>query len=150
MNKTILEILPGKSAHVTFEQAVEDTDMTLINEYSQDFPYSLWDLVEHIRLAQRDILEFMTSDDYTTPNWPDDYWPEEEGSEKKWYQSIQYFQQDRRSLIDMVYTVDLNEEIPGQPGYTYLREVLLVAQHSSYHIGQIVTLRRALGDWHRK
>lgn len=149
MNTTILEILPGKSAHVTFEQAVEDTDMARINEYAQDIPHSLWDLVEHIRLAQRDILEFITSDDYTTPNWPEDYWPDEEGTSDQWYRSIQAFQKDRRLLIDTIYGVELTDEIPGQPGYTYLREALLVAQHSSYHIGQLVTLRRALGDWHR-
>ncbi len=149
MNDTILEILPGKSAHVTFEQAVEGTDMKVINEQVEGINHSLWDLVEHIRRAQKDILEFIEDEEYEKPSWPDDYWPQEDGNRDKWYDSIRRFQADRRALIDLTYSVDLTEEIPHQPGYTYLREVLLVAQHSSYHIGQIVSLRRVLNDWNR-
>lgn len=149
MNDTILEILPGKSAHVTFEQAVEGTDTDCINETAEGQNHTLWELVEHIRRAQHDILEFIREEDYSAPNWPEDYWPSEEGNRQKWYNSIRSFQSDRQALIDLTYSTDLTEPLPHQPDYTYLREVLLVAQHSSYHIGQIVSLRRALSDWNR-
>jgi uncharacterized damage-inducible protein DinB len=149
MNDTILEILPGKSAHVTFQQAVEGTNTDLINKRAGSIKHTLWELVEHIRRAQRDILEFIEQKEYSAPNWPDDYWPAEEGTKQKWYVSIRGFQKDRQALIDIAYSTDLTVELPYQEGYSYLREVLLVAQHTSYHIGQIVSLRRALGDWDR-
>jgi len=114
-------------------------------------PYSLWQLLEHIRRAQWDIVEFCRNTDYQSPKWPDDFWPiETEPIEREdWQDSIDSYKRDRQAMIDLIRddAIDVHDRIRQSESQTYLREVLLVADHNSYHIGQMVFLRRILGIW---
>lgn len=114
-------------------------------------PHSAWDLVEHIRLAQEDIIEFTVDPDYEERTFPDDYWPDDtdEVSDEEWFGSMETIQSDRDRMIDIVQdpSNDLLEPIPHGDGQTVFREAMLIVDHRSYHVGQIVTVRQALGDW---
>jgi uncharacterized damage-inducible protein DinB len=111
----------------------------------------LWQLVEHLRIAQADILEFCRTAKYKEKTWPDDYWPTPLGPRNAaaWTRSIAAYRRDRKALQRLTANlkIDLFSAIPHGTGQTYLREILLVADHNAYHIGQIVTLRRLLGIW---
>ncbi len=117
-------------------------------------PYSPWQLVEHLRITQHDILDFCRNPDYAELRWPDDYWPSVSAppSEQAWEESIGGFHHDLGALraIAADRTIDLLAEIPHGSGQTYLRELLLVADHNAYHMGQLVAVRRLLGDWNGK
>jgi hypothetical protein len=114
-------------------------------------PYSVWELVEHIRRAQYDILEFCRNPRYVQPKWPDDYWPETAAppAPDSWSNSIERVRADRNEFITVISdpALDLFSQVANGNGQTYLREVLLLADHNSYHVGELVTVRRALGIW---
>ena len=115
------------------------------------FPHSAWELVEHLRITQRDILDFCRDPNYVEPKWPDDYWPKspEPPSERAWDESIAAFREDRAALEALAAdgSIDLFAKIPHGSGQTYLRELVLVADHNAYHLGQLVMLRQQLGAW---
>ena len=117
-------------------------------------PYSPWQLLEHLRITQQDILEFCRNPKYVEKHWPDDYWPATPGPPKpgSWANSIKEFRQDQKALQRLASdpSVDLLAKIPHGTGQTYLRELLLVADHNAYHLGQMVAVRRLLGDWPSK
>jgi uncharacterized damage-inducible protein DinB len=144
-------ILGWQDAHVGFEKATEGLAAKLRGVRSEGFPHSAWELVEHLRLTQRDILDFCRDPAYEEPTWPDDYWPPspEPPSPAAWDDAIASFREDRAALEAMVVdpAVDLFAKIPHGQGQTYLREILLVADHNAYHIGQLVVVRRQLGAW---
>ena len=114
-------------------------------------PHTLWELLEHIRITQHDILDFCRNPRYAPLNWPDDYWPDpaSKPSAADCEASIAAFRKDRDALAALAADrhVDLFSRIPHGTGQTYLRELLLVADHTSYHLGQMVAVRRALGNW---
>ena len=143
-------LLDWQDAHVSFDVAVENVPPKLRGMKAKGFPHSLWQLVEHIRLCQLDILEFCRNPDYAEPG-PEDYWPRKSAPPTRdaWDDSIAAYCDDRKALKKLVADpkLDLFAPIPHGTGQTYLREILLVADHNAYHVGQLVALRRLLGIW---
>jgi uncharacterized damage-inducible protein DinB len=144
-------ILSSQDAHVGFEKAVEGLAPKLRGVRVEGFPHSPWELVEHMRLTQYDILDFCLNPDYKDLDWPDDYWPKSPAppSEQAWDHSTAKFREDRATLEALAAdeSIDLFAKIPHGSGQTYLRQILLVADHNAYHLGQLVAVRRQLGAW---
>jgi uncharacterized damage-inducible protein DinB len=154
-DKAIRDLL-GKSlawhdAHASFDDAVSGIPVEARGRKPQHVPYSAWQMVEHLRITQRDILDFCTDAKYQEKKWPDDYWPSSASpsSEAAWDESIRAFKTDRQALQKLAADpgIDLEARIPHGDGQTYMRELVLVIDHSAYHVGQLVLLRRLLGAW---
>ena len=145
----LVALLRGGNAHVPTADALRGVPADLINEKPAGCPHSLWDLVEHLRFTQRDILDFTRGPDYAEKQWPADYWPAEPGTDADWDRTLDAFLADLEALIAMAENeaLDLTSELAHAPGYTPLRELLLAADHNSHHIGQVVLVRRLLGCW---
>ena len=150
LRRDLLELLGGKSAHVGVDAAFAD----LAPKHRAARPladgHTIWELLEHMRLAQEDIIRYTLESDWTSPVWPDGYWPEiEKPSEEQWQASLRGFGHDLEEVKTLVRDParDLTAEIPHGKGRSYLREVLLVADHNAYHLGQVVEIRRLLGAW---
>ena len=145
----LARILDWKDAHAGFEAAVDGIPEDMRGRRAEGLPHSPWELLEHMRLAQRDILEFCIDPDYKEMKWPDDYWPpaRQNPTAKQWEKSLAEFRTDREALKKLAAEADLHARIPHGTGQTILREILLVADHNAYHIGQLVLVRRALGAW---
>lgn len=147
----LLELLRGCHAHLGFEEAIKGLPANLRGAKAQDLPHTPWQLLEHLRLAQWDILEFSRSGDHVSPKWPEGYWPETAAptDDDAWNQSVEAFRHDLKAMEDLMADpkTDLFAKLPWGTGQTVLREALLVADHNAYHIGQLVTLRQALGAW---
>ncbi len=145
------DLLTWTSAHVDMERAVKNVPPELRGKRPENAPYSLWQLLEHVRLAQFDILEFCRNESYVSPNWPDDFWPvdPEPPSREAWQQCIDSIKRDRQELIELIddESIDLFSTIQQGEGQTYFREAVLVADHTAYHVGQIVLVRRMLDVW---
>lgn len=151
LRKQLAALLSWQDAHVDFDAVVKGLPPRLRGVQPAGLPYSAWQLLEHLRLAQRDILDFCVDPAYRARKWPDDYWPRSPvpPTPKAWQQSIAAVRADRRSLEKLLKdpTLDLFAKIPHGEGQTYLREFLLVADHNAFHIGQLVIVRRLLGAW---
>ena len=151
MRETLLNLLRGKGAHMTFDEAVADMPIEAINTRPPNVPYTIWHLVEHIRIAQWDILEFVRDPDHVSPDWPDGYWPARNATadQEQWHASLAAFRADLQAMQDLTAdpNLDLLAELPHTPGYTYLREILLVADHNAYHFGELAILREVMGLW---
>jgi len=143
--------LAWHDAHVSFDQVVANVPSELRGQAPANLPYSLWQLLEHLRITQWDILDFCRNAKYEGIKWPDEYWPPTATppTASAWDESIRRFKTDRQALHDMArdLTFDLNAKIPHGNGQTYLRELVLVIDHSAYHVGQMVLVRRLLGIW---
>jgi hypothetical protein len=144
-------LLTWEDAHVGFDTAVADIPADLRGQQPSGLPFSPWQLLEHLRRTQRDILEFCRNPNYQELSFPDDYWPPSPAppSAAAWTASIGQFRQDRSALQHLAAdpTIDLAARIPHGTGQTYLRELVLAADHAAYHIGQLVVVRRLLGLW---
>ena len=138
-------------AHADFDAVVADFPANLRGTVPQGLPYSPWQLLEHIRLAQEDIVDFCRNPKYIERNWPADYWPSspEPADPKAWDASVARYRHDRQALEQMIRDpkCDLFAGVPAGNGQTFLREFLLVADHTAYHVGQLVLMRRLLGAW---
>lgn len=149
----LAKLLGWEEAHVGFEAAVADLPEALRGKQPSGLPYSPWQLLEHLRIAQHDILDFCRNPSYAERTWPDDYWPPSAApdSAAAWDESVRQFQQDRAALQELARdtTIDLEARIPHGTGQTYLRELLLVADHTAYHLGELIVVRRLLGAWPR-
>ena len=147
----LVKVIDWEEAHVPFDRAVKGIPPSMRGVVPNGWEHSAWQLVEHIRIAQADILEFSITAKYNAKKWPDDYWPKASAPRNAaaWSKSIAEIRTDRKKLQQLAKNprVDLTAEIPHGTGQTYLREILLVAAHNSYHIGQIVWLRKQLGIW---
>lgn len=147
----LLELLRGGSAHLRFDEAIEGHPADLRGTKHQDLPHTAWQLLEHLRITQWDILDFSRNPGYAHLKWPDAYWPETAAppDDGAWDRSVEQFRQDLKAMQDLVAdsNTDLYAKIPWGDGQTILREAMLVADHNAYHIGQIVSLRQALGAW---
>lgn len=145
------ELLAWGDAHVDFDAAAAGLAPELRGQRPAGLPYSPWELLEHLRITQHDILDFTRNPDYAELSWPDDYWPPsaEPPSPDAWDRSAAAFTADRAALQAIAADpgIDLFARIPHGQGQTYLRELLLAADHTSYHVGQIVLVRRLLGAW---
>ena len=151
LRQHLLELLGGGGAHAKFEDVVRNLPAKLRGAKPAKFPHSPWMLLEHLRLAQWDILEFSRNAKHVSPEWPGGYWPKT-GSPPNtaaWNRSIQQFRRDLKALQRLVANskTDLFARIPWGDGQTILREALLVADHNGYHIAQLVDVRRMLGAW---
>lgn len=144
----LTKLLEGANAHISFQNAVKNFPMDHINMRAAGIPYSCWELIEHMRIAQYDILDFIRNPEYSEMKWPDEYWPakDKEATAEIWQQTIKIFENDLDVLKDIVKDpgTDFTGPLPHAPKYNILREILLVADHNAYHTGQIITIRRAL------
>lgn len=151
LREQLRRLLGWRDAHVDFDAAVEGLDPALRGERPPGLPHSPWELLEHLRITQADILEFCRDRNYRDKRWPEDYWPASQSPPDTgaWDRSADEFRADREALQSLATDpdVDLFAEIPWGQGQTYLRELLLVADHNAYHVGQFVLVRRALGAW---
>jgi len=151
LRQHLLELLAGGGAHAKFEDAIKDLPAKLRGAKPDKFPHTPWMLLEHLRIAQWDILEFSRNKNHESPKWPQGYWPKTEvpPDAAAWVKSIKEFLRDRKTMEDLVSNpkTDLFAKIPWGNGQTILREALLVADHNAYHLAQIVDVRRLLGDW---
>jgi hypothetical protein len=148
--KALIDLLNGGYAHASFENAVSDIPAKMRGITPEGLPYSLWQLVEHIRIAQWDILEFSRNEKYESPVWPDEYWPEAiSPSEAVWKDSLSRIKKDKKEFIALLQDParDLYAPFPYGDGQNLIREAMLIADHTSYHTGEIIVLRRVLGIW---
>jgi uncharacterized damage-inducible protein DinB len=147
----VSKLLSWEDAHVGFETVINGIPDDKRGAVPAGLPYSLWQVIEHIRIAQHDILDFCRNASYQEMKWPADYWPQSPAppSQAAWDDSVEAFRRDRRALQDMANdaSLDLTARIPHGQGQTYLRELVLVADHTAYHVGELVVMRRLLGIW---
>jgi hypothetical protein len=151
LRQQLSSVLDWQDAHATFDAAVANLPPDHRGIAAHDLPWSPWQLLEHIRLTQADILAFCARPDYRAPKWPDDYWPKTAAPPDAgaWEASIAAYHRDLTRLQALVgdEKCDLFATVPAGTEQTFLREFLLVADHTAYHVGQLVLVRRLLGDW---
>ncbi len=151
LRQHIVELLKGGHAHAKFEDAVKGLPAKIRGAKPENFPHSPLMLVEHIRIAQWDILEFSRNAKHKSPKWPEGYWPKtaEPPSADAWDKSVEQVHADLKAMEDLVNDpkTDLFAKIAGGDGQTILREALLIADHNAYHVAQLIDVRRLLGDW---
>ena len=151
VRQQLIAILRGGNAHLKFERAVSQFPLDYINRKATHISYSPWELLEHMRICQWDILEFIRNPKYVSPPWPKGYWPakEEVADEKKWQETLSDFSQDLLLVEELVNDpgINLYQPVPHAPDYNILREILLIADHNAYHLGELVVLRKALSIW---
>lgn len=147
----VLYLLRGGGAHLDFDTAIAHLPENLRGRCPAGVPHTPWRLIEHLRIAQWDILEFCRNANHESPDWPGGYWPDTDAppSAKAWDDSVTAFHADLKTMQDLVADpeIDLYAPIPHGDGQTILREALLVADHNAYHLGQLIVVRRALGAW---
>ena len=151
MRAQLAKALGWGEAHADFDKAVKDFPVELRGRKVDGLPYTAWQLLEHLRIAQHDILDFSRNPNYQEISWPDDYWPKttEPPTATAWDESVAAFRSDREGMKQLATdeSVNLEARIPHGKGQTYLREVLLVLDHNAYHVAELVLLRRLLGAW---
>jgi len=149
LREHLLYVLRGGGAHADFDSVVKDFPVELINERAENIPYTAWQLLEHMRIAQWDILEFSRNARHVSPPWPEGYWPKdkERADRAAWEKTVKAFSADLKAMEDLVEdsSIDLFAPIAHGEGQTVLREALLVADHNAYHLGALVTIKRTLG-----
>ena len=151
VRKELMFQLNGGNAHVPFEKVVADFPAKYRGVVPEGLPYSSWQLLEHLRMAQADMLEFCTSRKYKEKKWPDDYWPKSPAppDTRSWERSIRSVKTDRAAFIKLISDpdADLFAPIPWGDGQTLFHEACLIIDHNAYHLGEMVTVRRLLGMW---
>jgi hypothetical protein len=150
LREHLLYLLSGGGAHVDFESTIADFPVDKAQRKVGRLPYTAWEVLEHMRIAQWDILEFSRSGDYVSPKWPEGYWPAKDAAPgaKAWNESVERFRADLDEMKALVADTqtDLFARIPHGDGQTILREALLVADHNAYHLGVLVTMKRLLEE----
>lgn len=148
LREHLLYLLGGGGAHIDFDSAVKDFPVEAINQKIERLPYTAWAVVEHMRIAQWDILEFSRSAKHVSPKWPEGYWPaaDSQPGASDWNKTIEAFRSDLKKMKELVAdpATDLFAPIAHGNGQTVLREALLVADHNAYHLGVLVTMKRLL------
>jgi hypothetical protein len=151
LREHLLELLGPGGAHVSFEKAVADLPAKLRGAKPANVPHSPWRLVEHMRIAQEDVLKFTQDARHKSPKWPDGYWPDGDAppDAKAWDRTIRAYNSDHKAMIKIVKDPknDLLGPLPHGDGQTIAREAMLLADHTAYHVGQLIIVRRALGAW---
>ena len=149
--KIVASSLDWEQAHASLDHAISGLAPELRGKRPDNFPHSAWELLQHIRLTQHDLLEFCTNENYHEPKWPDDYWPKSPAprDEAEWNDCVAAIQREGKALADFTIndSRDLTTRIPHGTGQTYLRTVIVAVDHTSYHVGQIVAVRRLLDAW---
>lgn len=151
LREHLVKLLTGSEAHADFDAAVNELPAKLRGQRPKGAEHSPWELLEHLRIAQWDILEFAINPKHKSPEFPEGYWPKSPApaSEQEWDHSVKAFKKDLRRLSELIAaeSTDLFARIPHGDGQTILRQALLTADHNAYHIGQLVLVRRLLGAW---
>ncbi len=149
LREHLISMLKGEGAHASFDQTLEGWPLQFAGIKVAQFPHTAWMLLEHIRLAQLDLLEFSRNSKHVSPKWPDGYWPETAAppNEQAWTGSIEACKKDLKAMQQAVkdQKTDLFAKIPWGDGQTILREAIIMADHNSYHVGQLMMLRKSLG-----
>ena len=147
----LVKLLKGGQAFVTFDNAMKNVKPELRNKRPSKEIHSVWENLEHMRIAQEDILKYSIDPKWESPDWPEGYWPQNSGSidDNAWNESVASFIRDREEVIKLAMNekIDLTSIIPHTEEHTYLREILVVADHNAYHLGQVVIVRKLLNDW---
>ena len=147
----LLELLKGGHGHATFDKAIEGLPANLRGAKAPGLPHTVWQLVEHLRIAQWDILEFSRNASHVSPDWPAGYWPDTVAppDDAAWEKSVGSFRKDLQAVQDLVADskTDLYAKLPWGDGQTVLREAMLTADHNAYHVAQVVSVRQILGAW---
>lgn len=151
MLRHLTHLLEGGNAHVSFFHAVENMPSADLGIKPEGLPYSIWQLVEHIRITQWDILEFCRSKTHVSPKWPDEYWPAKEAPARgaDWEKTLSAIRTDLEAFVALLSDArrDLLAPLPWGEGQCLFSEAMLIADHTSYHTGEILVLRRLLGSW---
>lgn len=152
LRQQLVNLLTVRQAAMTFDDAVKNFQDEHINRRVPNSPYTFWHLIEHIRICQWDILDYIRNPDYKYIEWPTDYWPAPDATTDRagWDQTITDFRADLQALVDIINdpATDLYAQIPhGEPGHNILREILVVGEHNAYHVGELGILRQTLGLW---
>ncbi|MGH9562654.1 MAG: DinB family protein [Terracidiphilus sp.] len=151
LRKHLIDLLAGGQAHATFDKAVKNLTENLRGKQPKGAEHSPWEILEHLRIAQWDILEFTGNPSHQSPDWPSGYWPAQPSppDAKAWDKSVRAFRRNLKALCDLVAdpATNLYARIPHGEGQTILREALLAADHNAYHLGELVLVRRLLGAW---
>jgi hypothetical protein len=151
LREHILYLLNGGGAHAGFEAAIEGLPVAMRGKRPKGSEHSPWEILEHMRLAQSDILEFSRDPKHVSPEWPSGYWPKKQAppNSTSWNKSARAFRADLKAMCNLVAdsSTDLYARIPHGEGQTILREALLIADHNAYHLGELVLVRRLLGAW---
>ncbi|MDB5132811.1 MAG: transporter [Mucilaginibacter sp.] len=143
------KLLLGGNAHVTLKDALKGLPPELRGIKPPKMPYSIWQLTEHIRIAQWDMLQFCKEANHKSPKWPDEYWPAQNApnNDSAWNESLKQIDADMDEFIELIKRADLYKNIPHGQGQNVLLEALQIADHNAYHIGEIIALRRMMDDW---
>jgi hypothetical protein len=151
LREQLVKLLSSAEAHADFDAAVNNFPAELRAKKPEGAEHSPWQLLEHLRIAQWDILEYAIDAQHQSPKWPEGYWPESAApaSTKEWDESVRSFRHDLKRLCELVSddSTDLYAKIPHGEGQTILRQALLTADHNAYHVGQLVLVRKLLGAW---
>jgi len=154
LREHVLYLLEGGGAHTKFDEVIAGIPPKVRGQKPAGLPHSLWMLLEHLRIAQWDIVEFSRNPKYVSPEWPEGYWPKTDAppTSAAWNESVKKFRQGLKAMQDLVKNpkTDLFARIPWGDGQTILREALLAADHNAYHLGQMLDARRLLGAWPQK
>lgn len=151
LREHLINLLTKGHAHATFEDAVKNMPVELRGKRPRGAEHSPWQILEHLRIAQWDILEFSRDAKHQSPEWPGGYWPKSAAppDDKAWDKTVRAFRRDLKAICDLLLDekTDLCAKIPHGEGQTLLREALLTADHNAYHVGELVLVRRLLGAW---
>jgi hypothetical protein len=149
--KELLALLESRNAHMSFDDVIADFPLEHINSKPLNNPYSFWHFLEHIRIAQWDILEFIRNPKHVSPKYPEGYHrrPDENTDEQGWEKSAEAIRSDLKALMEIVRDpkIDLFAEIPHARGYTFFREIMLAADHNAYHVGELAMMRQVMDNW---
>lgn len=148
----LIQLLNGGNAHVSLDKALDKLPEKLRGEVPANLPYSIWQLTEHIRITQWDILEFCRNPHHVSPQWPDEYWPKEKepASKQKWDKTLEAISDDKEEFIKLLKAKDADLYTTfahADNGQNLFREALLIADHTAYHTAEIIVLRRLLNSW---
>jgi len=146
----ITKLLKGGGAHAGLKDALDKLPAKLRGAKPDGLPYSIWQLTEHIRITQWDMLQFCVEAQHQSPKWPEEYWPKENEPEndEAWAQSVKQINDDLDEFISLLKKADIYKKIPHGSGQTILREALQIADHTAYHTAEIIVIRRLLKAWH--
>jgi len=151
LRQELINYLKKPHTHMSLRDAVKDLPENLINEKPEGVPYSFWELLEHIRISQFDMIDFIQDENFREMKWPKDYWPDKgnKADKEDWDKSIEKFEEDLKILEQIVLNPenDLMTHIKHGSGQSILREILQIIDHNSYHIGELIIMRRAVNAW---
>ncbi|HXS36966.1 MAG TPA: DinB family protein [Flavipsychrobacter sp.] len=151
VREQLIKLLQGEQAHASFDNAINGLHEKLRGVVPENLPYSIWQIVEHIRITQWDILEFSRNANHRSPKWPESYWPKEKDPKDnaQWEKTIKQIKEDQDEFVELLKDEgsDLYKPFPWGDGQNLLREAMLIADHNSYHTGEIIVIRRLLKNW---